>query len=107
MNQSNTTKVLYCSQEEGLIKILRDISSSRNLDYFYLIKDFANEYTVHRWQSAIVLKGGNDWEIMGLLRQYADTGVWAVVQRTLRDMRVKVPENYGVAKVRDKVINCL
>ena len=69
-----------------------EISVQVNPDYFYLIKDFANEYT------KMPLAISNSFE-----RQYADTGMWFVKVEDFKRY-VGVPDNYGVAKVREKVI---
>lgn len=81
-----------------------EITVQVNPDYFYLIKDFANEYTKLPLAISNSFERQYTIDIYKFLRQYADTGVWAVKVEDFKRY-VGVPENYGVAKVRDKVIN--
>ena len=86
-----------------IIKETREIVVTVNPDYFFLVKDFADEFT------KFPLKVGNSFnkyytiDIYKFLRQYADTGVWAV---TVEDFKkyLNIPEVYGATKIREKII---
>ena len=68
-----------------------------------MVKDFADEFT------KFPLKVGNSFnkyytiDIYKFLRQYSDTGVWAV---TVEDFKkyLNIPEVYGATKIREKII---
>ncbi|MGC0311550.1 replication initiation protein [Streptococcus sp. CL9.43] len=81
-----------------------EISVQVNPDYFYLIKDFANEYTKMPLAISNSFERQYTIDIYKFLRQYADTGMWFVKVEDFKRY-VGVPDNYGVAKVREKVIN--
>lgn len=86
-----------------IIKETREIVVTVNPDYFFLVKDFADEFT------KFPLKVGNSFnkyytiDIYKFLRQYSDTGVWAV---TVEDFKkyLNIPEVYGATKIREKII---